>query len=140
MSILRDFTVGIRFRSAKSSLQDRLQSPVEDDHVQDCDDPPRRERVEQVEQVLWLVRHQGVNLAVIHTLMSLLLFHSRFDAELSDKGVQEATAGGKALKERDYTFDVAHTSLLTRAQQTLKKVRRDGIGMVQCLVKQGNES
>ena len=72
--------------------------------------------------------------------MDLMLFLSRFDAELSYKGVQEATAGGKALKERDYTFDVAHTSLLTRAQQTLKKVRRDGIGMVQCLVKQGNES
>jgi len=45
-----------------------------------------------------------------------------FDAELSDKGVQEATAGGKALKDAGYQFDVAHTSLLTRAQVTLQKV------------------
>ena len=34
----------------------------------------------------------------------------------------EAVAGGKALKEADYNFDVAHTSLLTRAQVTLQKV------------------
>ena len=39
-----------------------------------------------------------------------------FDANLSAKGVEEATAGGKALKEAGYKFDVAHTSLLTRAQ------------------------
>ena len=30
--------------------------------------------------------------------------------------MEEATAGGKALKEAGYKFDVAHTSLLTRAQ------------------------
>jgi len=43
-----------------------------------------------------------------------------YDANLSEKGVQEATAGGKALKDAGYTFDIAHTSLLTRAQVTLK--------------------
>lgn len=43
-----------------------------------------------------------------------------FDANLSEKGVQEATAGGKALKDAGFEFDVAHTSLLTRAQVTLK--------------------
>jgi len=45
-----------------------------------------------------------------------------FDAHLSDKGVKEAEAGGQALKEAGYKFDVAHTSLLTRAQVTLQKV------------------
>jgi len=45
-----------------------------------------------------------------------------FDANLSEKGVKEAEAGGKALKDAGYKFDVAHTSLLTRAQVTLGKV------------------
>jgi len=45
-----------------------------------------------------------------------------FDANLSEKGVQEAESGGKALKDAGYTFDIAHTSLLTRAQVTLGKV------------------
>ncbi|TRY72630.1 hypothetical protein TCAL_17132 [Tigriopus californicus] len=44
-----------------------------------------------------------------------------FDANLSEQGVKEAQAGGKALKDAGYTFDVAHTSLLTRAQVTLKE-------------------
>ena len=43
------------------------------------------------------------------------------------KGVEEATAGGKALAEAGYQFDVAHTSLLTRAQVTLANVL-DAIG------------
>jgi len=45
-----------------------------------------------------------------------------FDANLSQKGMEEAVAGGKALKEAGLSFDVAHTSLLTRAQVTLKAV------------------
>ena len=45
-----------------------------------------------------------------------------YDANLSETGVSEAIAGGKALKEAGYSFDLAHTSLLTRAQVTLKNV------------------
>jgi len=45
-----------------------------------------------------------------------------FDAHLSEQGLKEAEAGGKALKEANYTFDIAHTSLLTRAHTTLEKV------------------
>jgi len=45
-----------------------------------------------------------------------------FDANLSQKGKDEAKAGGVALKEAGYNFDVAHTSLLTRAQVTLASV------------------
>ena len=41
---------------------------------------------------------------------------------MSEKGVKEAEAGGKALKDAGYTFDIAHTSLLTRANVTLQKV------------------
>ena len=42
-----------------------------------------------------------------------------FDANLSAKGVEEATAGGKALADAGYKFDIAHTSLLTRAKVML---------------------
>lgn len=45
-----------------------------------------------------------------------------FDAGLSDKGKQEAVAGGQALQQAGFQFDVAHTSLLTRAQVTLAAV------------------
>merc|ERR1719474_1081526 len=48
-----------------------------------------------------------------------------FDAGLSEKGVEEAHAGGKALKDAGFTFDVAHTSVLQRAQTTLKTVLKE---------------
>lgn len=34
-------------------------------------------------------------------------------------------SAGKALKDADYTFDVAHTSVLTRAQETLKAILKE---------------
>jgi 2,3-bisphosphoglycerate-dependent phosphoglycerate mutase len=45
-----------------------------------------------------------------------------YDANLSQKGVEEAKAGGQALASAGYQFDIAHTSLLTRAQVTLASV------------------
>jgi len=50
------------------------------------------------------------------------LFCGWYDAELSPTGVQEAAAGGKALGSLGYKFDLAHTSVLTRAQVTLKNI------------------
>ncbi|MCX6552680.1 MAG: 2,3-diphosphoglycerate-dependent phosphoglycerate mutase [Acidobacteria bacterium] len=41
------------------------------------------------------------------------------DVDLSDKGVEEATAGGCALRDGGYVFDVAYTSVLKRAIKTL---------------------
>ena len=41
------------------------------------------------------------------------------DVDLSPKGVEEAIAGAKLLKEGGYVFDVAHTSVLRRAIRTL---------------------
>jgi 2,3-bisphosphoglycerate-dependent phosphoglycerate mutase len=41
------------------------------------------------------------------------------DVDLSDKGVQEATAAGRTLKDAGYVFDVAYTSVLKRAIRTL---------------------
>ena len=41
------------------------------------------------------------------------------DVDLSEKGVFEAHEAGKLLKENDYHFNIAYTSLLKRANHTL---------------------
>lgn len=41
------------------------------------------------------------------------------DVDLSSKGLQEALAAAKTLKQEGYTFDVAYTSVLKRAIKTL---------------------
>jgi 2,3-bisphosphoglycerate-dependent phosphoglycerate mutase len=41
------------------------------------------------------------------------------DVDLSEKGIAEAKAAGKLLKENGYVFDVAYTSVLKRAIRTL---------------------
>jgi len=41
------------------------------------------------------------------------------DVRLSEKGTQEAIDGGRILKKDGYLFDVAYTSVLSRAIQTL---------------------
>lgn len=44
------------------------------------------------------------------------------DVELSEQGVKEAIEAGKALKEKGYSFDIAYTSVLKRANDTLKYI------------------
>jgi 2,3-bisphosphoglycerate-dependent phosphoglycerate mutase len=41
------------------------------------------------------------------------------DVDLSEKGVAEAVAGGKLMKEAGFEFDLAYTSVLKRAIRTL---------------------
>jgi len=41
------------------------------------------------------------------------------DVDLSEKGVQEATAAGELMKSEGYVFDIAFTSVLRRAIKTL---------------------
>ncbi|XP_049812860.1 phosphoglycerate mutase 2 [Schistocerca nitens] len=53
------------------------------------------------------------------------LFCGWYDANLSEKGQQEATNAGKALKDAGYKFDIAHTSVLTRAQKTLEAILKE---------------
>jgi 2,3-bisphosphoglycerate-dependent phosphoglycerate mutase len=49
----------------------------------------------------------------------LNLFTGWKDPDLTDKGVQEAHQAGRLLKAEGKSFDVAYTSVLTRAQRTL---------------------
>ncbi|RFM25803.1 2,3-diphosphoglycerate-dependent phosphoglycerate mutase [Deminuibacter soli] len=44
------------------------------------------------------------------------------DVDLSEKGIAEAHHGGRLLREEDYTFDIAFTSVLKRAIKTLNIV------------------
>ncbi len=49
----------------------------------------------------------------------LNLFTGWKDPDLTEKGVAEAIAGGKRLKAEGFKFDIAYTSVLTRANRTL---------------------
>lgn len=40
-------------------------------------------------------------------------------------GKQEAVSAGKALKDAGYKFDIAYTSVLTRAQNTLQAILKE---------------
>ena len=44
---------------------------------------------------------------------------------LNIAGKKEAESAGKALKNENYNFDVAHTSVLTRAQKTLEAILKE---------------
>ena len=44
------------------------------------------------------------------------------DVELSKKGIEEAREAGKLLKNKGYSFDIAYTSFLKRANDTLKYI------------------
>ncbi|MBB3655790.1 2,3-bisphosphoglycerate-dependent phosphoglycerate mutase [Rhizobium sp. BK650] len=50
------------------------------------------------------------------------LFTGWKDPDLTELGIQEATAGGQALADYGIKFDIAFTSALVRAQHTLKLV------------------
>ena len=69
-----------------------------------------------MERLLVLVRHGQSEWNLKN------LFTGWKDVGLSEKGVQEARAAGKRLKAKGLKFDVAYTSALTRAQDTLKLI------------------
>lgn len=50
------------------------------------------------------------------------LFTGWKDPALTEKGVGEAKAAGKRLKAKGLSFDIAYTSVLTRAQKTLELI------------------
>ena len=47
------------------------------------------------------------------------------DVDLSEQGIKEAIEAGKVLKEKGYTFDIAYTSVLKRANRTLELILKE---------------
>ena len=47
------------------------------------------------------------------------------DVELSPNGEKEATEAGKLLKEKGYSFDMAFSSVLKRANHTMDRVLKE---------------
>lgn len=47
------------------------------------------------------------------------------DVDLSENGINEAIEAGKVLKEKGYTFNVAYTSVLKRANHTLDLILKE---------------
>ena len=47
------------------------------------------------------------------------------DVELSEKGIQEAKEAGKVLKEKGFEFDIAYSSVLKRAEDTLDYILKE---------------
>lgn len=47
------------------------------------------------------------------------------DVELSENGIKEAIEAGKILKEKGFSFDVAYTSVLKRANDTLSYILKE---------------
>jgi len=47
------------------------------------------------------------------------------DVELSKKGIEEAISAGKILKEKGFKFDIAYTSVLKRANDTLDYILKE---------------
>ena len=64
-----------------------------------------------------------IKLVLVRHGQSMWNLENRFtgwtDVELSEQGIKEAKEAGKVLKEKGYGFDVAYTSLLKRANDTL---------------------
>ncbi len=66
-----------------------------------------------MERLLVLVRHGQSEWNLKN------LFTGWKDPDLSEKGITEAKAAGRLLKAKGLSFDIAYTSVLTRAQHTL---------------------
>jgi 2,3-bisphosphoglycerate-dependent phosphoglycerate mutase len=70
----------------------------------------------RMERLLVLVRHGQSEWNLKN------LFTGWKDPDLTEKGVEEAKAAGRALKELGLSFDIAFTSDLSRAQRTLRLI------------------
>ena len=67
-----------------------------------------------------------IKLVLVRHGQSMWNLENRFtgwtDVELSEQGIKEAKEAGKVLKEKGYEFDVAYTSVLKRANDTLEYI------------------
>ena len=67
-----------------------------------------------------------IKLVLVRHGQSMWNLENRFtgwtDVELSEQGITEAKEAGKVLKEKGFNYDVAYTSVLKRANDTLKYI------------------
>ena len=67
-----------------------------------------------------------IKLVLVRHGQSMWNLENRFtgwtDVELSEQGIKEAKEAGKVLKEKGFSFDVAYTSVLKRANDTLEYI------------------
>ena len=67
-----------------------------------------------------------IKLVLVRHGQSMWNLENRFtgwtDVKLSEQGIKEAKEAGKVLKEKGYGFDVAYTSVLKRANDTLEYI------------------
>lgn len=67
-----------------------------------------------------------IKLVIVRHGQSIWNLENKFtgwtDVDLSENGFKEAKEAGKILKSKNYKFDIAYTSLLKRAQDTLKYI------------------
>ena len=70
-----------------------------------------------------------IKLVLVRHGQSIWNLENRFtgwtDVELSEKGIEEAKNAGKLLKKKGYVFDVAYTSFLKRANNTLDYILKE---------------
>lgn len=70
-----------------------------------------------------------IKLVLVRHGQSIWNLENRFtgwtDVELSEKGIEEAKEAGKLLKKNNYSFDVAYTSCLKRANDTLNYILKE---------------
>ena len=70
-----------------------------------------------------------MKLVLVRHGQSVWNFENRFtgwtDVELSENGVKEAIDAGRRLKENGFSFDIAYTSVLKRANDTLDYILKE---------------
>ena len=70
-----------------------------------------------------------IKLVLVRHGQSIWNLENRFtgwtDVELSENGIKEAIDAGKVLKEKEFTFDIAYTSVLKRAEDTLSYILKE---------------
>lgn len=59
-------------------------------------------------------------------------FTGWIDVNLSEKGIIEAKNAGKALKENNFEFDIAYTSVLRSYKNIVAGFGRDGQNVATC--------
>ena len=70
-----------------------------------------------------------IKLVLVRHCKSMWNLENKFtgwtDVDLSENGVNEAIEAGKVLKEKGFTFDIAYTSVLKRANRTLDFILKE---------------